>query len=416
MSPRRLLIVGAGLAGMRAGQAARAAGFDGTLTLVGDEPHAPYTRPPLSKELLTGTQTPEQCALPGGTLEAEWRLGQRAVNLDRGRRVVILEDGKELPYDRLIIATGCRARRWPGLTAQPQNLHTLRTLEDSLRLRERLGAGVHLLVLGAGFVGCEVAASARALGAQVTMVDLAPHPMLPLGPELGARCAELHRRQGVELHLGAAVERMHGEIRIEAVELQDGTRLKADEVLVALGSRVNTGWLEDSGLRLEPGVACDETLTASEDPDVLAAGDLVQWPHPLAGGARMRVEHWTVAAEHGQLAGRNALLEPDRRTAHLPAPYFWSDQYDLKIQALGFPLLAERLEVIEQAPEGDRLVAAGAREGRVVGVVGFNAVRRLAFYRRELAEPVSLEELRRVVEADEKAFGPPAQPAHRRTR
>lgn len=410
MTPRRLLIVGAGLAGMRAAQAARAAGFDGRLTIVGEEPHAPYTRPPLSKELLVGEQTPEQCALPGGAaLEAEWHLGRRAIRLDRERRVVELEDGEGIPYDRLIIATGCRARPWPGLSDRPENLHTLRTLEDSLRLRERLAAAERLVIVGAGFVGCEVAASARKLGVAVTLIDLAPYPMLPLGPELGARCAALHRARGVELHLGGGVASLHGEGRIEAVELPDGGRVEAGEVLVALGAIANTEWLRDSGLSLEPGVACDATLTALGDPDVLAAGDLVEWPHPLAGGARVRVEHWTVAAEQGQLAGRNALLEPSERAPHVTAPYFWSDQYDLKIQALGFPLLAERLRLVEQAPDGERLVAAGARGGQVVAVVGFNAVRRLAFYRRQLAEQVTLDELGAAVRADEKAFGEPVE-------
>ena len=386
---RRLVVVGASLAGLRAAQAARAAGFEGELVVVGDEEHAPYTRPPLSKELLAGVQTPEDCAFPT-RFEAQWRLGVAAVGLDRERHVVRLADGDEVAYDRVIVATGCRAREWPGA----EGVHMLRSLDDALRLKEALAARPRVAIVGGGFIGCEVAATARKQGLEVTVVDIAPYPMVPLGPELGARCADMHREHGVDLRLGVGVEALSA----TRIELTDGTRFEADLVVAALGAVPNSEWLGAAG-----GVACDATLTTREDPDVLGAGDVISWPHPLADGEQVRVEHWTTAAEHGQLAGKNALLPAAERAPHVLPPYFWSDQYDVKIQAVGFPARAERLEILES--EGNRFVAAGARDGRLVGVVAFNAAKRLGWYRRQLPELPSFEDIKSLVAADEKALG-----------
>lgn len=394
---RRLVIVGASLAGLRAAQAARAAGFDGELVVVGDEAHLPYTRPPLSKELLAGAQTPEDCAFPSQAVEAEWRLGVAASGLDRARRVVRLADGDEVPYDRVIVATGCRARQWPGA----EGVHTLRSLDDALALKRALEERPRVAIVGGGFIGCEVAATARKQGLEVTVIDIAPYPMVPLGPELGARCADMHREHGVDLRLGAGVRTLRG----TRLELTDGTRIDADLVVMALGAVPNSEWLDGSGLELDPGLACDATLTARGDENVLGAGDVISWPHALADGEQVHVEHWTTAAEHGQLAGRNALLPVSERAAHELPPYFWSDQYDVKIQAVGFPARADRLEILESTPAGDRFVAAGARDGRLVGVVAFNAAKRLGWYRRQLPARPSFEHIRSVVAADEKALG-----------
>lgn len=394
---RRLVIVGASLAGLRAAQAARAAGFDGELVVVGDEAHLPYTRPPLSKELLAGAQTPEDCAFPSQAVEAEWRLGVAASGLDRARRVVRLADGDEVPYDRVIVATGCRARQWPGA----EGVHTLRSLDDALALKRALAERPRVAIVGGGFIGCEVAATARKQGLEVTVIDIAPYPMVPLGPELGARCADMHREHGVDLRLGAGVRALQG----TRLELTDGTRIDADLVVMALGAVPNSEWLDGSGLELDPGLACDATLTARGDENVLGAGDVISWPHALADGEQVHVEHWTTAAEHGQLAGRNALLPVSERAAHELPPYFWSDQYDVKIQAVGFPARADRLEILESTPAGDRFVAAGARDGRLVGVVAFNAAKRLGWYRRQLPARPSFEHIRSVVAADEKALG-----------
>jgi NADPH-dependent 2,4-dienoyl-CoA reductase/sulfur reductase-like enzyme len=402
---RRLVVIGASLAGQRAAQAARRAGFDGELIVIGDEHRHPYTRPPLSKQLLAGEQSVEQCDLPWAKLEVEWRLGVPAVRLDRQSKSVLLADGEAVDYDRVVLATGARARDWPGGGGELDGVHTLRSIDDSLALREALGRCRRLVIIGAGFIGCEVASTARKLGLEVTVVDIAEHPLLPLGPDLGAFCAEIHAGHGVDLRCGTGVAAILGDGRLEAVQLTDGTTIDTELMLVALGAVPNSEWLVDSGLTLDPGVVCDASLTAVGDPDVLVAGDVASHPHPLADGQLVRVEHWTIASDHGLLAGQNALRERGERLPYTDAPYFWSDQYDVKIQSVGFANAAERLEVLESTPERDRFVAAGARDGRVVAVVAFNAARRLGWYRRQLGAQPSLQALRELVRADAAALG-----------
>jgi NADPH-dependent 2,4-dienoyl-CoA reductase/sulfur reductase-like enzyme len=408
---RRLLIVGASLAGHRAAQAARGAGFEGDLIVVGEERHPPYTRPPLSKELLAGEQEPDRVHFPCDKFEADWRLGVSAVSLDRGRRRVVLSDGDELSYDRLILATGSRARSWPGSGADLEGVHVLRNLDDALTLRAAFDRRPRVAIVGAGFIGCEVAQTARKHGLDVTLIDIADTPMVPLGATLGQWCAELHRDNGVDLRLGTGVAALVGNGHVEAVELSDGERIAADVVVVGLGAVPNTEWLDGSGLGLNPGLECDATLTAVDDPDILGAGDIVSWPHPLAGGEALRIEHWTVAAEQGQLAGRNVLVPHGERKPYDAPPYFWSDQYDKKIQSLGLPGRAERLEIVEATPDGTRVVYAGERDGRLVGIVAINAARRLGSYRMALAEPPAFDDLRATIAADPAALHAPPKTA-----
>lgn len=404
----RLVIVGASLAGLRTAQAARRAGFEGELVMVGEEPHLPYTRPPLSKELLAGEHPDDRVEFPCDTLDAEWRLGVSASRLDRQRRRVVLSDGDEIAYDRLILATGSRPRRWPGAGAELEGVHVLRTIEDALALRAAFDRRPRVAIVGAGFIGCEVAQTARKAGLDVTLIDIAATPMLPLGPELGEWCAELHRGHGVDVRLGTGVAGLVGDGRVEAVDLTGGERVDADVVVVGLGAVPNTEWLAGSGLQADPGLACDGTLTSAADPDILGAGDIVSWPHPLADGEDVRIEHWTVAAEQGQLAGRNVLASPSEREAYRAPPYFWSDQYDVKIQSIGMPARAERLELLESTPDGSRRVYAGERNGRLVGAIAINGARRLGAYRMALEDPPAFEELRATVAADPAALGPPA--------
>jgi NADPH-dependent 2,4-dienoyl-CoA reductase/sulfur reductase-like enzyme len=408
---RRLVIVGASLAGLRAAQAARKAGFDGELVMVGEEPHQPYTRPPLSKELLAGEHTVDRVQLPCDELGIEWRLGVSASGLDRGRRRVVLSDGGEVEYDRLILATGSRPRRWPGPGADLEGVHVLRDLDDALALRAAFDHRPRVAIVGAGFIGCEVAQTARKEGLEVTLIDVAATPMLPLGPELGRWCAELHRDHGVELRLGTGVAGLIGNGRADGVELTDGERIPADVVVVGLGALPNTEWLAGSGLSIDPGLACDATLTAIGDPAILGAGDIVAWPHPLADGEAIRIEHWTAAAEQGQLAGRNVLIEPGERKPYVAPPYFWSDQYDVKIQSLGLPGRAERVELLESTPDRSRVVYGAERDGRLVGIIAINAARRLGSYRMALEDPPAFDELRTRIDADPGALGAPVAAA-----
>ena len=320
----------------------------------------------------------------------------------------MLSDGDEVAYDRLILATGSRPRRWPGAGAELEGVHVLRNIEDALALRAAFDRRPRVAIVGAGFIGCEVAQTARKTGLDVTLIDIAATPMLPLGPELGEWCAELHRGHGVDVRLGTGVAGLVGDGRVEAVELTGGERVEADVVVVGLGAVPNTEWLAGSGLQGDPGLACDGTLTSAADPDILGAGDIVSWPHPLADGEDVRIEHWTVAAEQGQLAGRNVLAPPDERKPYDAPPYFWSDQYDVKIQSIGMPGRADRLELLEATSDGSRRVYAGERAGRLVGVIAINGARRLGSYRMALENPPAFDDLRASVAADPAALGPPA--------
>jgi NADPH-dependent 2,4-dienoyl-CoA reductase/sulfur reductase-like enzyme len=406
------VIVGASLAGLRAAQAIRGAGHDRELVVVGDETHLPYTRPPLSKELLAGEQEPVDVELPLRDVEVTWRLGVKAVRLDLERRELVLDDGERLPFSKLLLATGCHARPWPDPSVEIAGLHTIRGVDDALALRTAFDAGPRVAIVGAGFIGCEVAATARKRGLEVTLVDVAPQPMPALGPELGRRCAALHAEHGVKLRLGVGVAAFEGDRRLEAVRLADGSRVEVEVGVVALGAVPNTAWLRDSGLSLEPGVVCDADLAAVGAEDVFCAGDIVAWPHPLAGGELVRIEHWTNAAEQGAAAGRNLVAAPEERRPYDAVPYFWSDQYDVKMQSVGLPVRAQRVRMLEASPDGSKWVAGGEEDGRLVCAVGFGAARRLPRYRAWLAQRPPLEEVARAVEADPKSLGPvPAEAA-----
>ncbi len=406
-----VVIVGASLAGLRAAQAVRRGGHEGELVVVGAEARGPYTRPPLSKELLAGDHEPEQCGFDHSGVDADWRLGARASALDtEARRVIVADDPVE--YERLIVATGASAREWTGPGADLAGLHSLRDVDDALALRDAIGAGTRLVVVGAGFIGCEVAATASKRGARVTLLDVAPRPIGPVGAEVGERCAALHSDHGVDVRMDCGIAGFAGDGRLQAVELADGTSIPADVAVVALGAVPNTGWLEGSGLVLERGgVLCDATLTAVGVPDVLCAGDVTSWPHPLAGGEVVRVEHWTNAAEQGAAAGRNALVDPADRVPYEAVPYFWTDQYDVKLQAAGFPARAEQVHLLEQ--DGDRFVAVGERDGRAVSAVTWNAPRRLMLYRRALAGAPTVDELREQLSGTDKALASVGQAAGR---
>jgi 3-phenylpropionate/trans-cinnamate dioxygenase ferredoxin reductase component len=381
-----VVIVGAGLAGHRTAEALRRDGFAGELVLVGDEAHRPYDRPPLSKQVLGGSMPPEECYYPSEADDVTWLLGRTATGLDRTRRIVRLGGGEELSYDALVIATGRRARAWPKLP-DLAGFYTLRSLEDSMRLRRAVRPGTRVAIVGAGFIGCEVAATLRGLGVQdVTLIDVAPYPMPALGPEVGKRAIALHESRGVRLRLGTSVAMFEGEERVEAVRLEDGERIDADLVLLALGSQPNSEWLEDSGLELLNGsVLCDEHCFAIGTDDIVAVGDIAAYPHRDAPAA-LCVEHWTNARDMAAAAARNLIADRAAREPFVAVPTFWSDQYDVKIKSAGFLALADSYVVVEDDPSRPALVVEARRNGTLVGAIVFNRNRTVIQYQRKLAD------------------------------
>ncbi len=331
-------VVGASLAGLRAIETLRREGFDGRLVLVGAEPHLPYDRPPLSKQLLAGEVEPDEVALRRASydeLEVELRLGTRAVHLDLATRTVELDDGGKRRVRR------SRARDRQRTTHPPRHARTSTACSCSARSTTRSPSAhgsmssPRVVVVGAGFIGSEVAATCRLRGLDVTVLEALPAPLVRgLGPVLGMVCGELHRDHGVDLRLGVGVAGFDGTARVERVRLDDGSAIDADVVVVGVGVGPVTDWLEGSGLQIDNGVVCDETLLAA--PGVVAAGDVTRWPNPLFDGELMRLEHWTNAAEQGVAAARRLLYgDGAAPEPFAPVPFVWSDQYDRKIQTVG---------------------------------------------------------------------------------
>jgi NADPH-dependent 2,4-dienoyl-CoA reductase/sulfur reductase-like enzyme len=385
---RRIAVVGASLAGLRAAEGLRREGFDGELVLVGDELHAPYDRPPLSKELLRGEWEPPRLDLRRGqglaALEVELRLGVRAVALDPHARRVALADGAELAYDGLVIATGAVPRALPFGVGMG-GVHVLRTLDDALAIRAELAARPRVCVVGAGFIGLEVAASCRKLGLAVIAVEPQGLPLLDkLGEPMARRVAELHRDHGVDLRCGVLAEALEGGSRVERVRLSDGSIVDADLVVVGIGVRPATDWLRDSGVVLADGVACDATCATSL-PGVVAVGDVARFQHAGRGEA-IRIEHWSHAVEMASHAARRLLGGAGFGEPFVPVPYFWSDQYDVKVQSAGWLASDDEIALIEDAPDARKLVALFGRAGRLTGVLTWNRPAMLVRYRRAIAE------------------------------
>lgn len=405
MSAQRVLVVGAGMAGLRSAEALRAQGFGGEVLVVGDEPWAPYNRPPLSKEALR--RGVEHAAVAfrvrGNAGDVGWRLGERVVRVDLPGQQATLQDDSVLAYDALVAATGVSARRLPvpGPAAEASaGRHVVRTLDDAVALRATLVPGARLVVLGAGFIGCEVAATARQLGCEVDCVAIDAHPMVrPLGVELAAELQRRHETHGVRFHLGTGVASFTGEDRITGVLLTDGTHLPADVVVEALGSRCNTDWLQGHGLDLADGVLTDTALRpivvdAAADhvgalDGVAVVGDIARFPNHRFDDAAHRIEHWNVPTDTGRRAG--AVL-----AAHLRGegyeqvvdadwqllPAFWSDQYDLRLQSYGMPGLADPGGIRVLAGElAGECVVGYHRDGALVGVVGLGMLRAVNGYR-----------------------------------
>lgn len=388
-------IVGASLAGFRAAEFLRRAKFEGRLVLIGAEPHPPYDRPPLSKELLRGEWDEDRIALqrPRDELRIDEMLGKRAVALDTDRREVQLENGDTVDFDGLVIATGGVARTLPS---QPKldGIFTLRTLDDARAIRAAFRDEPRVAVVGAGFIGAEVAASARQLGLDVTMVEALETPLAAtLGQTLGGLVRQLHEARGVRVLCGRRVDRFEGRDRVRALVLDDGTEVESEAVIVGIGMKPSVSWLEGSAIAIEDGVRCDETLSTNV-PNIVAAGDVASWYNPLFE-ERMRVEHWTNAVEQARHAVRTLLSSPGDAAPFESVPLFWSDQFDIKIQGAGRPEPNDDLHV-ERDSDGTKLVALYSRAGRLTGAVTFNQPPKLVRLRMLLGKRGGLDEARTI--------------------
>jgi NADPH-dependent 2,4-dienoyl-CoA reductase/sulfur reductase-like enzyme len=387
----RIAIVGASLAGLRAAESLRRLGYGGELLVVGGEKHLPYDRPPLSKEILQGRWDVDRIGLrkqPYEELGLDLRLGVRATALDLPARELVLAGGARERFDALLIATGSSPRR---LLEQPEleGLHLLRSLDDALAIRAALERRPRVLVVGAGFIGAEVAASCRARGLEVPVIEPLPVPLARgLGEQMGRVCATLHLDHGVDLRCNTGVAGFEGAGRVERVRLSDGTSAAADLVVIGIGAAPETAWLASSGLRIDDGVVCDAYCSAA--PGVFAAGDVARWHNPLFAET-MRVEHWSNAVEQGayvaeRLAGSDVGAQP-----FAPVPFFWSDQYDVKIQFAGRMRGDDEVRVVAGSLDARKFTALYGRAGKLVGVLTFSRPRDLAKYRRMIAAGAGFE-------------------------
>lgn len=390
MTAHHVAVVGGSMAGLATVEALRAAGYDADITVVSAEAHMPYDRPPLSKQLLAadGPWEPARTRLRQddaiAELGVEWRLGVSARSLDLSQRTITLsDDATPLRFDDLVIATGSRARSLPGSDGLA-GVHTLRTLDDSVALLEGLRRRPRVAIIGAGFIGAEVAAAARAHGLEVTIIERQPVPLSEkLGALVGAAAASLHARNGVALITGAGVaglEETGG--HVTGVQLDDGRHVPADLVLVGIGGLPNAEWVSDE-LTVRDGIVCDAYCQAA--PGVFAAGDVARWHNPLFD-REMRIEHLTNAREQAATVAHNLLAPGPARRAYRPVPYFWSDQYGSRLQFFGHTEPTDRVELVHGAWDQGSFVAIYERDGIVVGAFGLNAARHLMPYRAAIQQ------------------------------
>ncbi len=384
---RHVAIIGASLAGLAAADTLRRGGFDGTLTVVDSAAELPTDRPPLSKQVLAGTMEPEAATQPQahrvGELDLDLVLGVRATGLRAADRTVSLSDGRELTVDGLVIATGASPRH---LSTELAGVHVLRTLEDSLAIRaDLLARPRRVVVIGAGFIGSEVAATCREHGVEVTMIEAQARPMQRVLPgEIGDFFAELHRDHGVDVRLGVGVEGFDGGDRVERVRLVDGSSIEADVVVAGIGVTPSTQWLEGSGLTLGNGIVCDATCLAA--PGIVAAGDLAAWPNDRYGET-MRVEQWEHAIEQGEHAAGRLLAGDGPGERFTPIPWFWSDQYDRKVQMAGRVGPDDEVHVVVGSIEERRFLALFRRGDRCTAVLGVNRPAQVVKTRMKMADP-----------------------------
>lgn len=392
----RLVVVGASLAGLRSVETARRSGYQGEIVLVGAEPHLPYDRPPLSKAYLDTATVEEPWFRTEQHLADELgvrlALGTPATRLDPDRRTIRV-GLEEIGYTAAVLATGATARMLPGAEGLA-GVTALRTLDDARAVRAALEAGARTVVVGAGFIGSEVASAARKRGLPVTIVEALDVPLSrSVGTEVGRACSDLHRARGVDLRCGVTVTGLDSlDGWVSGVRLSDGSTVAADLVVVGIGVTPNTGWLVDSGVKLhhaDGGIVCDETL-ATGLPGVYAVGDVVHWPNPLFDGELMRLEHWTTAVEQAAVAVGNA-LDPAAARPVETVPYFWSDWYEHRIQFVGIPR-ADEVKVVHDGLPSDGFLALYRREDRLVGTITVDRPTQIMKYRRLIAQRASWDQ------------------------
>lgn len=361
-----IVIVGGGLAAARTAEQLRRAEYTGPITIVSDEQHLPYDRPPLSKEVLRNADhdvvlKPQEFYDEGNiTL----RLGSAAQSVDPAAKALTLADGSTLEYDELVIATGLEPKRIPSFP-DLEGIRVLRSIGESAELREHAATARRAVIIGAGFIGCEVAASLRQLGVDVVIVEPQPTPLASvLGEKIGSLVTRLHQAEGVDVRCGVGVASVAGTDKVEKVVLSDGTELDADMVVVGIGSHPVTGWLDGSGIKVENGVVCDAAGRASAE-HVWAIGDVASWRSEV--GHQVRVEHWSNVAEQARVLVP-AILGQEPGNPAISVPYFWSDQYDVKIQCLGEPAADDVVHIVED--DGRKFLAYYERDGVVTAVVG----------------------------------------------
>jgi NADPH-dependent 2,4-dienoyl-CoA reductase/sulfur reductase-like enzyme len=373
---KKVVVVGGGVAGAMAAQTLRAEGYDGELTWVGAERCAPYHRPALSKKLLTGEVHRAGIDMaPQNEFDARVLRGARAIGIDMASRTVGVRDGdreRAFEFDGLVIASGADVRRWSGGPV-PDGVLTLRTVDDCLAIRSRLGRRSRVVVIGGGFIGTEVAASLRSLGLKVTLISRADALLQgAVGAEMGNFWTDLHRSHGVDVRVGVDVAGFVGDGHVKAVRLSDNSKVKADLVLIGLGVEPVTDWLWGSGIKVDQrdkGVVCDATGAAEGTTGVVAAGDVARWWHPLYR-EHLRIEHWDHASRQGITAARNLLAGPEDAQQYDAVPYFWSDQYDVKLQLVGVPTGYDTVTVVEGDMRAGEFVAAYGKDGRTIAVLG----------------------------------------------
>jgi 3-phenylpropionate/trans-cinnamate dioxygenase ferredoxin reductase subunit len=396
---KSVVIVGASMGGLRTAEALRNNGFAGQITVIGEEVHAPYNRPPLSKEVLAKEVTHEAVVfkLRAQVEDVIWNLGDPATSVDLDKQVVTTASGKTFVYDGLVIASGLRPRILDLPNGKVSGRHTVRTLDDAIGLRADLVPGAKVVVAGAGFIGCEVAATARGLGCEVTSVAIDKFPMIrPLGEELAAELQRRHETQGVRFRLGHGITDLTGTNSLSGIILDDGELLEATVLVEAISSHCNVEWLVNTNLDIANGVLTDSALRAvTTDGDSVAGvyvvGDLARFSNPLFDEEPRRIEHWNIPTETGKRVGAvlSAYLSQAENFTELsaqpftPLPTFWSDQFDMKIQGFGMPGLADRHELVA-GELADELVMAYFRNDALIGVVGIGMTAEVMKYRKQL--------------------------------